>query len=204
MQLRAEILTVGHSTLSYERFLALVRSAGVTAIADVRSTPYSRRYPHFNRVSLKTELRHDGISYVFLGDELGGRPRNPELFCDGVADYEKMSLLPGYREGINRVVSGSERHRIALMCSEGNPAECHRCLLVGRSLREQGSRVIHIMQNAKFKSQLEIEEDLLTQASLKDDDMFLSSQNKLSISYRLQAMSFAFSLEKRRGAVAAE
>src|SRR5580658_741578 len=109
-------LTIGHSTHSYERFLALLRSAGATAIADVRTAPYSKHFSHFNRDVLKEELRHDGIAYSFLGKELGGRPRDSRLYCDGVADYERMAATADFKEGLHRVLQGAQKYRIALMC----------------------------------------------------------------------------------------
>src|SRR5882672_4105858 len=85
-----EVLTIGHSTLPYERFLALLRRSQVTAIADVRTAPYSRHSPQYSKSALRDSLRHDDVAYVFLGAELGGRPTDKCLFCDGVADYEQM------------------------------------------------------------------------------------------------------------------
>ena len=97
------ILTIGHSTHSYEEFLRLLRDTGVTAVADVRSSPFSRHQPQFNKADLKEELRRDKIEYVFLGNELGGRPKSKSLFCEGVADYEKMALTPEFTKGLDRI-----------------------------------------------------------------------------------------------------
>jgi len=94
-----EVLTIGHSSLPYEGFVELLRKAGVTAVADVRSAPYSRHYPQFNRETLKAELKADGIEYSFLGEELGGRPTDRRLFCDGVADYEGMAREASFVKG---------------------------------------------------------------------------------------------------------
>src|SRR5690242_5342765 len=116
-----EVLTIGHSTLSWDRFIALLRTAGVTAIADVRTSPYSRLNPHFNREELREQLRLDGVSYVFLGKELGGRPSERRFYCDGVADYEKMAQSIDFGKGVDRLVDGAKKYRIALMCSERDP-----------------------------------------------------------------------------------
>src|SRR5579872_6567480 len=113
-----EVLTIGHSTLPYERFLALLRQASVTAVADVRTAPFSRHFPHFNSDVLRDELRHDNIAYVFLGKELGGRPKDKRFFCDGVADYEKMAETEEFERGLDRVIEGAKKYRIAMMCSE--------------------------------------------------------------------------------------
>jgi len=99
-------MTVGHSTFSYEHFRDLLFTFSVEAIADVRSAPYSRRFPHFSRPELKGRLKSDNISYVFLGKELGGRPDSAELFSQGVADYEKMAQTDAFTLGIERVLVG--------------------------------------------------------------------------------------------------
>jgi len=152
------IFTIGHSTLSYERFAQIVRDVGVTAIADVRSAPYSRYFDHFNRETLQAKLRADNIAYVFLGDSLGGRPKDSRYFREGVADYEKMADAPGFKEGIDRVIEGVARHRIALMCSEHDPLDCHRCLLIGRVLNGRKISVGHILSSGRHLSHEQIEE----------------------------------------------
>src|SRR6266705_2993938 len=100
----AEVFTIGHSAHSWERFAHLLRSANVKAVADVRTSPYSRHCPHFNRDELREELRSDGILYVFLGKELGGRPSEHRFFCDGIADYEKMAQTSEFSKGLDRVI----------------------------------------------------------------------------------------------------
>src|SRR5262249_20212568 len=139
------IFSVGHSTHSWEDFLRLLRSVSITAIADVRSAPFSRHFPHFSQKDLSVRLNQVGIAYAFLGNELGGRPREQEFYCDGIADYEKMATTDTFRRGIDRVVQGAHKYRIALMCSEHDPLECHRCLLVGRRLFNHGFSVQHLL-----------------------------------------------------------
>jgi uncharacterized protein (DUF488 family) len=190
----SSVLTVGHSTLTYEQFLKLIRSAGVTAIADVRSAPFSRHLPHFNRDTLRDELKADGIAYVFLGDELGGRPKESRYFCEGVADYEKMAMAPAFASGLQRVKEGAQRYRVALMCSEHNPLDCHRCLLVGRALKEEGLLVEHIMSNGDLRSQAAIEEELLTLAGKDQNqvDFFSDPADRLSEAYRQRSRKAAY------------
>ena len=101
-----EVLTIGHSTLSYETFLNLLRRFQITAIADVRTAPYSGHSPQFNKDTLGDQLRQAGIAYVFLGKELGGRPKDKQLFRDGVADYEKMARGSQFAKGLERVIEG--------------------------------------------------------------------------------------------------
>jgi uncharacterized protein (DUF488 family) len=187
-----EVLTIGHSTLPYERFLELLRRANVTAVADVRSAPYSRHYPQFNRDDLHEELRSDGISYVFLGKELGGRPSERRFYCEGVADYEKMAQAPEFCKGLDRVIEGARKYRVALMCSERDPLDCHRCLLVGRVLAQRGLRVSHIMDNGSMVGHAEIEERLLELSGRNTDDLFAPLSERLATAYRERARKVAF------------
>lgn len=186
------ILTIGHSTLTYEQFAARLHAAGVTAVADVRTSPFSRSFPHFNRDTLKDALSRDGISYVFLGKELGGRPKGQIYYTDGIADYEKMAAADSFKAGLDRVEQGARKYRIAMMCSERSPLDCHRCLLVGRALSGRGLRVGHILSDDKIVSQEQIEQQLLTMAGKQEGDMFASVADRLNDAYRVRARKVAF------------
>jgi len=190
--IQTTVFTIGHSTLPYEQFLALLKGAGVTAVADVRSAPYSRHQPHFNRDALSAELKADGIAYVFMGEELGGRPKGAGFYCDGVADYERMAQAPMFKAALARLVNGAGRHRIALMCSEQDPLDCHRCLLVGRSLNKEGVSVRHVLPTGDLKDQSEIEAELLQAAGLDGLDLFATPQERLVLAYRRRATKVAF------------
>lgn len=186
------VFTIGHSTHSYDRFRQLLVSHGVSAIADVRSAPYSGRFPQFNREELKAELTADRIAYVYLGDLLGGRPKSRELFYRGAADYEAMAKLPAFRSGLDRVVEGSRKFAIALMCSERDPLECHRCLLVGRALAEREVRVEHILSDGHMCNHVNLEERLLASAGNAKEDFFMPREERLAAAYREQATRVAF------------
>ncbi len=188
-----EVLTIGHSTLTYERFLELLRQSSVTAVADVRTSPFSRHFPHFNRDALRDELRQDNIAYVFLGAELGGRPKGAQFYCDGVADYEKMGQTRNFQLGLGRVVEGSKKYRIAMMCSEHDPLDCHRCLLVGRALHERGVPVRHILSSGKIIDHRQIEEKLMEISGKSVVDLFEPPDKRLAAAYRDRAMKVAFS-----------
>ncbi len=188
-----EVLTIGHSTLPYERFLALLRQASVTAIADVRTAPFSRHFPHFNRDSLRNELRLDDVAYVFLGEELGGRPKGERFFCNGVADYEKMAKTDIFARGLKRVIEGAKKYRIAMMCSEHDPLDCHRCLLVGRALQEWGVTVRHILGSGEIVDHRQVEDKLMEMSGKSDIDLFEPPAKRLAAAYRDRAMKVAFS-----------
>ena len=141
---RCTVLTIGHSTHVLEAFIALLQRHRVTAVADVRSAPYSRFNPQFNRKSLAEVLDSEGIRYVFLGDALGGRSDDPACYEDGRIRYDRVATTKSFRSGLDRVVDGSGRYRIALMCAEKEPLDCHRTLLVARALDVHGVDVAHI------------------------------------------------------------
>ncbi len=188
-----EVLTIGHSTLPLDRFLTLLRNASVNAVADVRTTPFSRHFPHFNRETLRDELRQENVAYVFLGEELGGRPSGRHFFCDGVADYEKMAETADFARGLQRVIQGAKKYRIAMMCSEHDPLDCHRCLLVGRALKERGVAVRHILSDGKILGQRDIESKLMELSGKSDIDLFEPPAKRLAAAYRDRAMKVAFS-----------
>lgn len=139
------LLTIGHSTRSAEAFLDLLVRHSVTAIADVRSVPFSRWTPQFNQDALKRTLKQRGISYVFLGKELGARSDDPSCYVAGKVQYRRLAGTELFRAGIARLLEGSKTERIAVMCAEGDPLDCHRTILVARELRAAGADVAHIL-----------------------------------------------------------
>jgi len=187
-----EILTIGHSSQPYESFLEKLVGAGVTAVADVRSSPFSRQCPQFSRDTLRAELRADGIEYVFLGAELGGRPAAPDLYTNGIADYEKMARSNNFARGLDRVAQGAAKFKLALMCSEQDPLDCHRCLLVGRALAARGVAVRHILPDNATITQDEIETELFKKSNLTADDLFEPRESRLAAAYRQRAMRVAY------------
>jgi uncharacterized protein (DUF488 family) len=188
------ILTIGHSTQSYEAFRDLAFSHGITAIVDVRTMPFSRHTPQFNQRELRKSLQKDGIAYVFLGDALGGRPSKSTLLTDGVADYAHMAMEAEFAAGLERVIKGSQKFRIAMMCAERDPLDCHRCLLVGRALHEKNIEVAHILGDGDAIDHKGIEARLVTLA--KQDplqtDLFASDEELLDTAYKLHAKRVAY------------
>jgi uncharacterized protein (DUF488 family) len=192
METPSTIYSIGHSNLSLETFLALLRDAGIEAIADVRSSPWSRFNPQFNRETLKAALKAEGIAYSHLGQELGGRPKEPRFYCDGVADYRKMRRAPAFDAGLARLDAGARRYRLAILCSEQNPLECHRCLLVGRALAEAGRPVVHLLHDGTSMTQADVEAHLLALAGKEGEDLFASRAERLEAAYWAQNRTNAF------------
>jgi uncharacterized protein (DUF488 family) len=152
------IHTVGHSNHTIEDFIGLIGTAGITAIADVRSTPYSRRNPGFNREVFRDVLSEHGIAYVWRGNELGARPSDPSLCrADGSVDYGRIAAGEVFLEGVERVLDGARRYRVALMCAERDPLECHRTILVSRHLASRGINPRHVLADGGIVDHEEIE-----------------------------------------------
>ncbi len=156
-----ELFTIGHSNHAIEFFIELLKMHEVTAIADVRSHPYSRYLPHFNQAALKVALESEKIRYVFLGAELGARPDIPECYVDGKALYAKIAATDQFFEGIKRLLKGVKTHRVALMCAEKDPLTCHRAILICQHLREYNLNIKHILKNGDLESHQELEERML-------------------------------------------
>jgi len=158
----APIFTIGRSNHGFARFAELLNGAGIETVIDVRSQPVSRWVPHFNRTALESALAALGIGYVFLGRELGGRPADPELRRKGKPDYAAMAQAPSFRSGIERVIEMRNDKRIALMCAERDPADCHRFMLIGRELAAHGRSVAHILADGTLEDQQSTEERVAT------------------------------------------
>jgi uncharacterized protein (DUF488 family) len=148
------IHTIGHSNHPIERFVALLASAGIERLIDVRSHPGSRFHPQFNRSALGAALSRAGIDYQWLGDRLGGKPKDPGLLdADGKPDYAKMAATLSFKTAIEALCASADDAPVAIMCAEEDPAKCHRTLLVGPALRTRDVRLLHIRGDGRVLDQ---------------------------------------------------
>ena len=187
-----EILTIGHSTHSIERFLELLSVHGVTAVADVRSAPYSRYQPEFNREVLHQSLADHGVAYVFLGMELGARPNDQSLYDEGRVQFDRVAQTNRFRGGLNRVLQGAERYRLALMCAEKEPLDCHRTLLVGRELEARGVQISHVLADGRLESSAEAMSRLLQLFKLPEEDLFRTRTDLVAEACQQQSRRIAY------------
>ncbi|QDZ40578.1 DUF488 domain-containing protein [Euhalothece natronophila Z-M001] len=201
------LFTIGHSNHSIADFVSLLKKYNITALADVRSQPYSRYLTHFNQPNLKLALMEAGIQYVFLGKELGGRPQEENCYLNGQADYDKMAGTETFKAGKKRLLEGIKKYRTALMCAEKDPLDCHRFLLVCRYLRQDHLAINHILKNGEIETHEDLEKRLLKkqgfpteeattqQLSLFDLDFpppQKSPEELLNEAYRLQSQQVAY------------
>ena len=148
------MFTIGHSNHPAEKLVGLLKGCGVEVLVDARSHPYSRHAPHFNAHALEANLSGGGIGYLFLGKELGGRPEGEEFYdAEGRVDYALLELSRPFLDGISRLERELRARAVALLCSEEDPAGCHRKLLVGRVLGERGISVRHIRGDGSVQTE---------------------------------------------------
>lgn len=186
------VFTIGHSTHSAEGFLALLRQHQVEAVADVRSSPFSRFNPQFNREALEQFLKANGVRYVFLGKELGARSDDRSCYDHGRVQYSRLAQTAPFQSGIGRVLQGAAKYRVTLMCAEKEPLECHRTLLVAKALAERGQRVLHIHADGHLETHEAAMDRLLNMTGVPDEDMFLSKEELLAKALARQEAQVAY------------
>jgi uncharacterized protein (DUF488 family) len=190
------LFTLGYSDLKVSRFLSLLKTNMIETVADVRSSPYSRFYPEFNYESLKQILRAQGIKYAFLGKELGARRSEAECYIDGKVSYDLVFRTEAFRNGVHRLIGGASKMRVALLCAEKDPLDCHRTILICRYLKDTIGQINHILNDGRIETHYESERRLLKKLSLDNLELFKSDKDVLEDAYRRQAERIAFSREE--------
>ncbi len=193
------VFTIGHSIHTQEHFTSLLSLHGITALCDVRSTPYSQINPQFNREELKSSLKSFGVQYVFLGKELGARSGDLSCYEDGKVRYDRLAQTALFRQGLVRLQDGVKSHRLALMCAEKEPLECHRTILVSRHVSDLGFDVQHILGDGKLESHTAALNRLVKILNLQQGDMFRPLSDISDAAYKLQEDRIAFKLVDSKG-----
>lgn len=186
------LYTVGHSVHPIDHFIGMLKRNEIEAVADVRSSPYSKFTPQFNRESLKQSLLDHEIRYVFLGNELGARRDEPECYENHKVVYRKVANLPSFKSGVLRLRAGAEKMRVAIMCSEKDPLTCHRTVLVAHFARNQFSDTLHILEDGSIESRAEADSRLLQDYNMEKEDLFSSYEERLAIAYSKRAEKIAY------------
>jgi uncharacterized protein (DUF488 family) len=194
------IYTVGHSTYTIERLIKLLQKHEITAVGDVRSQPYSRTNPQFNREPLKDCLKKAGIAYVFLGEELGARSDDPSCYVQGKISYSRLAESRLFQRGLERVRQGAREFRLALMCAEKEPLDCHRTILVARHLENDGVEVRHILEDGSIELHRDSIDRLKRQLKLAED-MFKSKTAVEKEAYDTQGSRIAYKPPSARHAI---
>jgi uncharacterized protein (DUF488 family) len=165
------IKTIGHSNQPIDRFVDLLKAGGVETLVDVRSTPYSRRFPQFGRERLATSLALNGILYRYEGTALGGKPK------DG-GSYDDLASRPEFNGALDRLIAGAADTTLCLMCAEKEPLDCHRTVLVARRLAERGAAIEHLLADGRQAPHVAIEEKLLAAGGDGAPDLFTTPEDR--------------------------
>lgn len=158
-----DIFTIGHSNYSIDRFLDMLKFHNINCIVDIRGTPYSKYNVQYNKETISQTLTRKGYVYIYMGKEFAAQRGDKSLYTEeGYADFEKVVYDKDFLNGINRLKVGCRKgYRIALMGAKQDPISCHRCILLGRALKEHGFNVEHILDDYTLASQEELEKRLL-------------------------------------------
>jgi uncharacterized protein (DUF488 family) len=196
------IYTVGHSSQSIDTFVEQLQRHGIEVVADVRSQPYSARFPHFSRAPLQSTLKDAGIEYVFLGRELGARRDEAECYVEGHASHDRIAKLPSFGAGIERLLAGAQKYRVALMCAEQDPLTCHRTILVCHELKKHGASIKHICRGSALEEHQHAEQRLLEEelGSAEQHDLFAPAPDitgRLEQAYAQRAGKIAYRRHER-------
>ncbi len=182
------LYTIGHSTHPFAHFASLLRMNGITAVADVRSAPYSRYNPQYNREALKAALESVGIAYSHLGPQLGAHREEPESYGPGGrVDFRMTAQTTAFKEGIQRIKTGLHKYSIAMMCAERDPLTCHRNLLISRFMREELGGIAHVRGDGSQESHEQLESRLLSECKLPERDLFRSREELVLLAYETLA-----------------
>jgi uncharacterized protein (DUF488 family) len=186
------IFTIGYSTYSLEQFISTLKKHSITAIVDVRSSPYSKFKPEFNRNTLQSALNEHEIEYVFLGEFCGARIDDPSCYQDGKVDFNIVAKSDKFKIGINRILSGVNKYTVALMCAEKDPVTCHRFVLICKNLKDDNINLFHILENSKIEKHSESEFRLLKLHKLDQPELFRTHEQRLHDAYNRQGSKIAY------------
>lgn len=192
----ADVYTIGYAGRSLDQFVSLLRDNSITAVADVRSRPFTKLNPEFNSDSLRASLKQTGIVYVFLGNELGARTTDENCYISGRVQYERLASTPTFQFGLERIEKGSREHRVALMCAERDPLNCHRCILVSRHLEHRGVPVYHILDDGKLEPHKATIDRLLRLLGIPEEWRTPDNEDRYQLAYRIQGDRIAFQKDK--------
>ena len=195
-----EIFTVGHSNHAIAEFINLLEKHQITTLADVRSHPYSRYLPHFNRDKLRDAIKKVGIDYVFFGNYLGARSNNLNCYVNGKALYERIATTEEFIEGLARISQGAKQERIVMMCAEQDPITCHRAILVSRHLKNQDFAIKHILKDGSLETHEHLEQRLVDLHDLNRQQLnlfalqerLLPHDKALQKAYQIQGKQIAY------------
>ena len=178
-----KLFTIGYASFSIKDFVSTLQQHKINALVDVRSAPCSKYKPEFKKDSLNNFLVDNNISYIFLGKYVGARVEDPTCYIDGKLNYGLLKKTKNYQTGINRILNGMKDYRIALMCAEKDPVNCHRTFLICRTLRSYPIKILHILEDGSLEDHTDTEGRLLKLHDLDQEDIFRTAKERVEEVY---------------------
>lgn len=185
---KKQIYTIGYSAFEIDEFVSILKLYNITAISDVRSSPYSKFKPDYNREFLSKKLKENNIQYVFLGNNLGARFEDKTVYINSTVNFELASKLDCFKNGVQRLVEGSKKYTIALLCAEKDPIECHRSILIAKNISNIFD-VFHILADSTTETHKQLEHRLEKRFGLDQAVLF---GDTLKMAYDKQASKIAY------------
>ncbi len=196
--------TIGHSNQTIEDFVEKLKQHKINCVVDIRSSPQSKHNPQFNKISLQEEMKKHSIVYIYIGDLLGGRYDNPQLlYPDGKVNYKKVRELDSFKKGINRIINGIEKgYILTLMCSEKDPYNCHRFVLISYQFSKMSVTVKHILEDGEIIFNADLEKQLMLEYKTKyqQEHLFNKSSiisDNIEDAYEERNREIAYTYEKK-------
>ncbi len=180
------IHTIGYSPFSAREFADVLKDYGIESVLDVRSMPYSRFRPEFNKAAIDGCLCAHGIDYHFLGDLLGGRPQDDAMYEKGRVVFGRLAGSSTFLQGLDRLRELAIKQRVCLMCAEKDPITCHRTILVCRQLRQEFA-IVHILEGGSVEDHHATERRLVKTLKIPTDDLFRTEEELIEDAYEMQA-----------------
>ncbi|MBU4276407.1 MAG: DUF488 domain-containing protein [Proteobacteria bacterium] len=189
-----DLFTIGHSNHNEDVFIKILKHHHIDIVVDVRSTPFSRHNPQFNYDPLRNMLSQYKIQYAFMGNELGARRKERECYKNNQVDFNYVPFLPLFQAGIDRILKGLNKFRIALMCSEKEPLDCHRTILISRNIKWQNITINHILGDGSLEPNQLTEKRLLDRLNIQPllFDIKYDTKDLLEKAYDLRSHEIAY------------
>lgn len=191
--MKKRIFTIGYSIHNLDSFINIMKKYKITVIADVRSQPFSKYKPEFNRDTFHNNLKKNKISYIYLGEECGARSSNPECYINGKANYKLIANTEIFKNCINRIKKGISKYNICLMCAEKDPINCHRTILICRNLRSKNLKIKHLLFDGSVEDNKDTEKRLMKLNKIPEHDLFMTENDLIEKAYDIQGDKIAYS-----------
>lgn len=197
------IYTIGYTGFTIDGFIETLKLHQINVVIDVRSSPYSERYPDYNKNAIEPKLKENGIYYRNYVSEFGARQENVNFYSEeGCLDFALFAQSEQFLSGVEKIKNSvSKGYNIVLLCAEKEPIQCHRTILVARVFSDLGYKIIHLMPDNQTKTQKQIEQELLNKYFPNRGQMTLFSTSVMSDekclveAYKIQNKKIGYRLE---------